>query len=230
MSEPIIRKKTLFERFSEKDVGKNVEKKNGLSYLSWVYALREIKKVDENATITIHEFPYLVGTQIIEGFTVPYLKTSEGVMVKTSVTIHGKTETEWLPVMDNRNATMANPKMTDINKSHKRCFAKAAAHHGLGLYIYAGEDLPGKPDPASQDLLNELGHAARTLAKARGVEPAEIYKQYAMVAGMEYADAIWAIDLIAEELAHITPVVEPEPEVTPELETVSGPEETEESA
>lgn len=222
MSEPIIRKKTLFERLSEKDVGKNVEKKNGLSYLSWVYALREIKKVDENAIITIHEFPYIVGNQVVEGLTVPYLKTNEGAMVKVSVTINGKTETEWLPVMDNRNATMPNPKMTDINKSHKRCFAKAVAHHGLGLYVYAGEDLPGNPDPASQDLLKELAHAAQTLAKAKGIEPGEVYKQYGMVAGMEYADAIWAIDLIAEELEHITPIEESEADPEPEAREESA--------
>jgi hypothetical protein len=62
--------------------------------------------------------------------------------VTVSVTIKGRTETETLPVMDMKNKSLVNPNSMDVNKAHKRCFVKALALHGLGLYIYSGEDLP----------------------------------------------------------------------------------------
>lgn len=178
-----------FERLYQLDVSKNVEKKANLSYLSWVYALAEIKKVDENATIDIHEFPLLTmgqnGLMVVEGITVPYLKTEEGVMVRVSVTINGKTESEWLPVMDNRNQAMKTPSMTDINKAHKRCFAKACAHHGLGLYIYAGEDLPEKlPEKATENQIAVLKGIADAIADKVNVENEEVYRKF-NIAGVQ---------------------------------------------
>lgn len=178
-----------FERLYQLDVSKSVEKKANLSYLSWVYALAEIKKVDENATIDIHEFPLLTmgqhGLTVVEGITVPYLKTEEGVMVRVSVTINGKTESEWLPVMDNRNQAMKTPSMTDINKAHKRCFAKACAHHGLGLYIYAGEDLPEKlPEKATENQIAVLKGIADAIADKVNVENEEVYRKF-NIAGVQ---------------------------------------------
>ena len=172
-----------FKQLYQLDVSQNVEKKSNLSYLSWVYALAEIKKVDENAKIDVHEFPLLAkgehGLTVVEGITVPYLKTEEGVMVRVSVTINGKTESEWLPVMDNRNQAMKTPSVTDINKAHKRCFAKACAHHGLGLYIYAGEDLPEKlPDEVSDKQIEVLKGIADAIADKVNAAPQDVYDKF----------------------------------------------------
>jgi hypothetical protein len=147
-------------------VNEHTQKVQGLTYLSWSYAWAEIKKVDEKASVTIHEFPMLdADYRVIEGINVPYLKTPEGYFVKVSVTINGHTETEMLPVMDNKNVPLGTigpvwvkkdgaakavkefgktpqPTSFDINSSHKRCMVKAIALHGLGLYIYNGEDVP----------------------------------------------------------------------------------------
>lgn len=190
-----------FERLYQLDVSKSVEKKANLSYLSWVYALAEIKKVDENATIDIHEFPLLTmgqhGLTVVEGITVPYLKTEEGVMVRVSVTINGKTESEWLPVMDNRNQAMKTPSMTDINKAHKRCFAKACAHHGLGLYIYAGEDLPEKlPEKVTENQIAVLKGIADAIAEKVGAEKADVYQKF----GIPNVDTVPKFEAVKKKL------------------------------
>jgi len=148
---------TTFKQLNQINVNDHVEQKMGLSYLSWAWAHQEMKKIDDNAEITIHSFadPDVLktlaqsGTQItpeiIEATTINYRKDKAGAYVKVSVTLNGKTETEHLPVMDYKNKAMVNPDAMSVNKAHKRCFVKALALHGLGLYIYAGEDLPEKP-------------------------------------------------------------------------------------
>ena len=166
---------TLFERLFTRNVNDRVEKKKAgqatLSYLSWAWAWAEIKKVDPAASSVVHEFP-LEGNELI---MVPYLKTPNGYFVKVSVTIHGQTETEWLPVMDaNNNALgttamvwskeknehgksfkveekLPEPTAMEINKAQKRCLVKAIALHGLGLYIFSGEDLPETIEPRVTD-------------------------------------------------------------------------------
>lgn len=130
--------KTLFQQLYDINVNDKLEKKANLSYLSWAWAWAEVKKIDPNATAEIHEF----SLPNVEGVKVPYLQTPTGYFVKVSVTIKGQTETEWLPVMDHRNKTIEKPNAFDINKNTKRCLVKAIALHGLGLYVYAGEDLP----------------------------------------------------------------------------------------
>ena len=140
------------------DVSKNVEKKMNLSYLSWSWAHAEMKKIDENAEIEIHEFPDTdalielasngveITTDLAKTITTNYKKDKGGAYVKVSVTLNGRTETEFLPVMDFKNKSMVSPDSMSVNKAHKRCFVKALALHGLGLYIYAGEDLPEAPE------------------------------------------------------------------------------------
>ncbi|PEQ01528.1 hypothetical protein CN587_25220 [Bacillus wiedmannii] len=130
--------KTLFQQLYDINVNDKLDKKANLSYLSWAWAWAEVKKVDPNASNEVHEFPL----PNVEGVKVPYLQTPTGYFVKVSVTIKGQTETEWLPVMDHRNKTIEKPNAFDINKNTKRCLVKAIALHGLGLYVYAGEDLP----------------------------------------------------------------------------------------
>lgn len=144
-----------FEELYNRDIKKYVEKlrkdytdKQGnkrffeLSYLSWAYGHREMKRIDPEAKEKVVEFPLLVNGQALSGVSVPYLQTPQGFFVKTEVTINGRTESEWLPVLDQSNRPISNPNSFQINTSHKRCFVKALAKHGLGLYLYVGEDLP----------------------------------------------------------------------------------------
>ncbi len=136
---------TLFNQLNKLNVNEHIEKKNGLSYLSWSWAHQQLKSIDPDYKVDIHTFPHpdIANEQVF----VPYLATPEGYFVQVSVTIKGKTETELLPVLDFKNKSLAKGSATtfDINKAHKRCFVKAAALHGLGLYIYNGEDMPESP-------------------------------------------------------------------------------------
>lgn len=142
---------SIFEILSSINVGSYIEKKNGLSYLSWPYAWAEVKKIFPNATYKIKLF----GEK-----NLPYVyDENTGYMVFTSVTIDDITHEMWLPVMDGANKTMKSVKYTydtkyrknipveaatmfDINKTIMRCLVKNLSMFGLGLYIYAGEDIP----------------------------------------------------------------------------------------
>lgn len=148
---------SLFEELNKVNVNDHVEQKNGLSYLSWSWAHGYLKKIDPDFNVKIHEFPH--PDVPIDNFYVPFLKTKEGYFVQVSVTIKGKTETELLPVLDFRNKPVAPDTVAafDINKAHKRCFVKAAALHGLGLYIYNGEKEPEQiKTPADDKDIKEL--------------------------------------------------------------------------
>lgn len=114
------------------NVNGHTEKKNGLTYLSWAWAWAEVLKVDPKATWEAHEF---------SGFPACFLP-DETAMVKTTVTIHEHSKSCWLPVMDHRNKAIKKPDAFAINTAIVRCLTKAISMHGLGLYIYAGEDLP----------------------------------------------------------------------------------------
>ena len=108
------------------NVNDHIEKKNGLSYLSWAWAVDQLLMLDPTATWEYGE-PKQFG---------------ETVMVFCTVTAFGKSMTAQLPVMDYRNKAIPNPDAFAVNTAMQRCLAKAIALHGLGLYIYAGEDLP----------------------------------------------------------------------------------------
>lgn len=179
-----------FKELYHIDVNKNTEKVDNLTYLSWAWAWAEVKKVDPMATYEIIEFPMLAdgpnGLYAVPGFTVPFLKTPEGYFVKVAVTINGLTLTETLPVMNNKNVPLGTvapmwvrpsgggkatqeyketpmPTTFDINKSHKRCLAKAIALHGLGLYIYAGEDVPEKDPEVEAKAAEEQKRTAKSI-------------------------------------------------------------------
>lgn len=123
---------TKFEEVMKVNVNDKTEKKGNLTYLSWAWAWAEFKKLYPDATYEVKKFDGL-----------PYVHDSDtGYMVYTSVTADGMTYEMWLPVMDARNKTLMNATMFDINKTIMRCLAKNLAMFGLGLYIYAGEDLP----------------------------------------------------------------------------------------
>lgn len=116
------------------NVNEKTEKKNGLTYLSWAWAWGEVKKIFPDATYTIYENQ--------AGWN--YHTDGHTCWVKTGVTVNGVEHIEYLPVMDYRNTSIPLEKVTsfDVNKAIQRSLTKAVARHGLGLYIYAGEDLP----------------------------------------------------------------------------------------
>lgn len=114
------------------NVNEHTEKKNGLTYLSWAWAWAEVLKIDPQSTWEATEF---------DGMPVKFLPDGSA-MVKTSVTIKGHSKSCWLPVMNHRNQAIKNPDAFAINTAIVRCLTKAISMHGLGLYIYAGEDLP----------------------------------------------------------------------------------------
>lgn len=158
---------TLFNQLNQKDVNDHVEKKNGLTYLAWSYAHQELKKIDSNYSIKTHEFVH--PDVPLDNYFVPYLATPEGYFVQVSVTVKGQTETEWLPVLDFRNKSLAKGSATtfDINKAQKRCFVKAAALHGLGLYIYNGEEVPSANDNDITELEERINQFV-TLSQEKG--------------------------------------------------------------
>lgn len=129
--------KSVFETLSAINVSGKTEKKNGLTYLSWAYAWGELCKVYPTATYKVHERDTQWGP-------CNYFTDGRTAWVKVSVTIGDLTHTEMLPIMDYRNKSIPLDKVTscDANKSIQRCITKAVARFGLGLYVYAGEDLP----------------------------------------------------------------------------------------
>lgn len=128
---------SIFESLNRINVGDHTEKKNGLTYLSWAWAWAEVKKLYPEARYTIYERETEYGP-------VNYFTDGRTCWVKTGVTIEGLEHIEELPVMDfkNRSIVYADVTSMDINKAIQRSLTKACARHGLGLYIYAGEDLP----------------------------------------------------------------------------------------
>lgn len=175
---------TMFEKLLATNVNEYTEKKNGLTYLSWVYAWKEFKKVYPNADYKIVHFdgrPYLYDENL-------------GYMVETIVRT-GEDDTEhtmWLPVMDGANKAMKDKPYTykvkkyenykwtgeyedkevqpatmfDINTAIMRCLVKNIAMFGLGLYIYAGEDLPDELfQPMTKEQRDELIKLGTDMAK-----------------------------------------------------------------
>lgn len=142
---------TKFEQLAATDVSRHAEKKGGFSYLSWPYAVAELRKVDPAATWT---------TTYFDGK--PYCQTEAGCFVEVELSACGITQKHIHPVLDNRNKPIAKPSCFDINSSIMRCLVKVIAiATGLGLYIYAGEDLPEvekpKPTPSIPPEVEQAG-------------------------------------------------------------------------
>jgi hypothetical protein len=123
-----------FKQLYDIDVNDKVKKKNGLNYLSWSACWASVKKVFPNATYIIYE----------NENGRPWFDDGRTGWVKTEVTIEDVTHTEYLPIMDFKNKSITADSITsmDANKAIQRSLTKACARHGLGLYIYEGEDLP----------------------------------------------------------------------------------------
>lgn len=134
--------KSHFERLAAVDCGRYIEKKNGLAYLSWAWAVDQLLRADPAASWSYGE-PRQFG---------------ETMMVYCTVKAFGQERTMQLPVMDHKNKAIPNPDAFAVNTAMQRCLVKAIALHGLGLYVYAGEDVPRQQDeaaPAADDAQNE---------------------------------------------------------------------------
>jgi len=123
---------SVWEVLSKIDVSEHTEKKGNLTYLSWAWAWGTLKEHYPNASFRKHFFDDLPYTMDDQGYA----------YVSVAVTVEGNEIIETLPVMNNRNVSIKSPNSFDINSSLQRCLTKAIAYHGLGHYIYAGEDLP----------------------------------------------------------------------------------------
>ncbi len=213
--------KSSFERLYNINVNDKKEDKNGLTYLSWTWAWAEIKKIHPDATYIVKKFEN----------GLPYVYDEKtGYMVFTEVTIDGLTHEMWLPVMDGSNKAMKSTPYTyknrygkefevspatmfDINKTIMRCLTKNLAMFGLGLYIYAGEDLPDTGEPPQEvptqkapkisevelkrlrGYADELGVSAEEICQKYGVESlAELTKS-------QHADAVRILNNTADKLA-----------------------------
>lgn len=172
-----------FEKLYGINVNGHTEEKNGLTYLSWAWAWAEVKRVYPDATYSIKKFEN----------SLPYVYDEKvGYMVFTEVTIEGLTYEMWLPVMDGANKAMKSEPYTyktkygektveaatmfDINKTIMRCLVKNLAMFGLGMYIYAGEDLP---EVEEKKIDKTTATALMNTLKAEGYTDEEISKSLA---------------------------------------------------
>ena len=127
----------------KKNVNDHVEKKNGLSYLSWAWAWAEALKADPKASYKIEMFNCKC-----------YMEINGTAMVFVTVTMFDKPMTCQLPVMDYRNKAILNPDAFAVNTAIMRCMTKALALHGLGLYLYSGEDVPEEGDKQEKIIIS----------------------------------------------------------------------------
>lgn len=196
----------VFKTLNEINVNDKTERKNNLTYLSWAWAWAEVKKHYPEANYEILKFG-----------GVPYaFDPNTGYMVYTTVTIDGQTHEMWLPVMDEKNRAMkAEPytiktsrgeievkaaTMFDVNKTIMRCLTKNLAMFGLGLYIYAGEDLPEKEAEEREIAVKQMGQkivvgaqikALTDLCQRKGVPLETVYKHYDIKDFSEMTTEMW---------------------------------------
>lgn len=148
----------LFKKLIEWNVNEHTEEKGELTYLSWAWAWQKFKEACPDATYKIRHNSEEDGLPI---FGNPEM----GYIVYTEVTACGTTYEMWLAVMDNKNRAILAPSVTDINKAVMRCLTKNLAMFGLGLYIYAGEDLPsGIDEPITEEQKAEFDNLGVNVA------------------------------------------------------------------
>lgn len=166
-----------FNKLNSINVNDKTEKKGNLTYLSWAYAWGEVKKLFPEANYTIYE------NTLPNGYVVNYFTDGRTAWVKTGVTIEGVEHIEELPVMDFKNKSLPVDLLTsfDVNKTIQRSLTKAVARHGLGLYIYAGEDLPEEGTESVEKISTEMEQGLRDLIKMKQVPSSkvqDILKEY----------------------------------------------------
>ena len=168
---------SVFETLSAIDVSGKTEKKSNLTYLSWAWAWGELKNKYPDASYKIYENE--IDDLLIHGEqafpikrNVNYFTDGRTAWVKVGVTVDGQEHIEMLPVMDHRNKSIALNALDSfaVNKTIQRALTKAIARHGLGLYIYAGEDLPEavKEEKQSEQVLTAFQNALNFYQKANG--------------------------------------------------------------
>lgn len=199
---------SVFETLNAINVNDHKEGKNGLTYLSWVWAISELLKNYPDATYEVVKFNGL-----------PYVYDEEtGYMVYTTMTIEGVTREMWLPVMDSKNKamkaheytytdsygkekTVAKATMFDINKTIMRCLTKNMAMFGLGLYIYAGEDLPEieKEEPKVEKISQKEAAILKATLEKKNINIEKLCEQYKAksledLTNLQYSDILTRIN------------------------------------
>jgi hypothetical protein len=143
-----------YKELRQIDVSKYTEKKNGLTYLSWAWAVDQLLLADSKAHWFYPEFQ----------------RWGNGsVMVFCTVVANDIARTAQLPVMDYRNKPIAEPDSFAVNTAMQRCLAKAIALHGIGLYIYNGEDLPPDVEPEQPPKVNNIPAPDKAVEKAKTI-------------------------------------------------------------
>ena len=160
------------------NVNEHTEKKANLTYLSWAWAWTEALKADQDAH-------YQVQMWGKDGEEKCYMDINGTCMVWVTVTMFGKPMTCQLPVMDHRNKAVPNPDAFQVNTAIMRCMTKALALHGLGLYIYNGDDLP----EMDTGLIDNVAQAIRD-AYAKQDE-AGMYGEWEAITDNDVRTAVW---------------------------------------
>lgn len=144
---------SVFETLNKIDVSEHIEKKNGLSYVSWAWAWKILKDNFPDAQYKVYENE--------QGWN--YFTDGRTGWVKTGVIVEGLEHIEYLPIMDYQNKSIPLEKITsfDVNKAIQRSLTKAIGRHGLGLYVYAGEDLPEEPTQKADNVSKEVKEQAQ---------------------------------------------------------------------
>jgi len=160
----LVDRKEAINKLLSTNVNNHTEKKNNLTYLSWAWAWAEALKADEDAVYKVEMF----GDKC-------YMDVNGTAMVFVTVTMFRKPVTCQLPVMDFRNKAILNPDAFAVNTAIMRCMTKALSLHGLGLYIYAGEDLPEGDSGSDVDVGAMIDHLAAIDAASTMDELKDVY-------------------------------------------------------
>ncbi len=153
---------SIFKSLYAINVNEQIEKKGQFNYLSWPYAVAQLRLADPTAIWEVRRFDGL-----------PYLQTTSGCFVEVAVTVQGVTLSQIHPVLDAKNKPIPDPTAFDINTSIQRCLVKAIALHGLGLYIFAGEDLPQSAPvdgPKPSPKVAVIAHRPASVAQVRYIQ------------------------------------------------------------
>jgi hypothetical protein len=157
---------STFTELAKINVNQHTEKKGNLTYLSWAWAVDQLLRQDDAAT---WEYRFHEGK--------PYVQIGETCMVFCTVKAFGKERTAQLPVMDYKNKAIVTPDAMEVNTAMQRCLAKAIALHGIGLYIYAGEDLPdgntAATPPAPTSRITPIAGSLEALSKEEQAQARE---------------------------------------------------------
>jgi hypothetical protein len=187
----LVERSKMIAQLLKTNVNEHTEKKNGLTYLSWAWAWAEALKADSSASYKTEMF----GDKC-------FMDVNGTAMVFVTVTMFGKPMTCQLPVMDFRNKAILNPDAFAVNTAIMRCMTKALSLHGLGLYFYAGEDIPEggatiKPtdgvivDKNRENIIADVAIAVQDRFEASDLIGA--YEEYLGITDQEEKVALWAL-------------------------------------